>query len=88
VGAAAAGFLVWQITERVWMALLAGLIGFFVGMFTRMPLVSRGMPHGHWGGTGGWGGGGFGDGGGGIGGGGASSGGGGDGGGGGASGGW
>lgn len=92
VGAAAAGFLVWQITERVWMALLAGLIGFFVGMFTRMPLVARGMPHGHhghWGGTGGWGGGGFGDGGGGIGGGGgASSGGGGDGGGGGASGGW
>lgn len=88
-GAAAAGFLVWQITERAWMALLAGLIGFFVGMFTRVPLVSHG-PSGGWGGPGGgWGGGGFGDGGGGIGGGGgASSGGGGDGGGGGASGGW
>jgi uncharacterized protein len=88
-GAAAASFLVWQITERAWMALLAGLIGFFVGMFTRVPLVSHG-PSGGWGGPGGgWGGGGFGDGGGGIGGGGgASSGGGGDGGGGGASGGW
>jgi len=83
-GAAAAGFLVWQITERAWMALLAGLIGFFIGMFTRVPLVSRGLPYGH---HGGWGGGGMGDGG--IGGGGgASSGGGGDGGGGGASGGW
>ena len=90
IGAAAAGLLVWQITARVWMALLAGLIGFFVGMFTRVPLVTRGMSHGHhgdWGGTGG--GGGFGDGGGfGGGGGGASSGGGGDGGGGGASGSW
>ena len=88
-GAAAASFLVWQITERAWMALLAGLIGFFVGMFTRVPLVSHGHSGG-WGGPGGgWGGGGFGDGGGGIGGGGgASSGGGGDGGGGGASGGW
>ena len=92
-GAAAAGFLVWQITERVWMALLAGLIGFFIGMFTRLPLVPHGRQygghHGSWGGHGGgWGGGGFGDGGGGIGGGGASSGGGGDGGGGGASGSW
>ena len=88
-GAVAAGLLVWQITERGWMALLAGLIGFFVGMFTRAPLVTRGHSGG-WGGPGGgWGGGGFGDGGGGIGGGGgASSGGGGDGGGGGASGGW
>lgn len=92
-GAAAAGFLVWQITERVWMALLAGLIGFFIGMFTRLPLVPHGRQygghHGGWGGHGGgWGNGGFGDGGGGIGGGGASSGGGGDGGGGGASGSW
>ncbi|MFM7026749.1 MAG: TPM domain-containing protein [Limnohabitans sp.] len=90
IGAAAAGWLVWQITERAWMALLAGLIGFFMGMFTRAPLVARGHPGG-WGGPGGgWGGGGFGDGGGigGGGGGGASSGGGGDGGGGGASGGW
>lgn len=90
-GAAAAGFLVWHITERAWLALLAGLIGFFIGMFTRAPLVPRGH-HGSWGGPGGgWGGGGFGDGGGvggGGGGGGASSGGGGDGGGGGASGGW
>lgn len=90
IGAAAAGLLVWQITARVWMALLAGLIGFFVGMFTRVPLVTRGLPHGHHGGWGGpGGGGGFGDGGGfGGGGGGASSGGGGDGGGGGASGSW
>ena len=47
-GAVAAGLLVWQITERVWMALLAGLIGFFVGMFTRAPLVTRGYGGG-WG---------------------------------------
>ena len=88
-GSAAAGFLVWQITGRAWMALLVGLIGFFIGMFTRLPLVPRGRHHGGWGGPGGggggFGGGGFGDGGG-IGG--ASSGGGGDGGGGGASGSW
>lgn len=91
VGAAAASFLVWQITQRAWMAVLAGLIGFFGG------LLSRGLPvtgsrHGGWGSHsgGGWGdGGGFGGGGnGGFGGGGMSSGGGGDGGGGGASGGW
>ena len=91
LAAAAASFLVWQITQRIWMAVLAGLIGFFGS------LLSRGLPvagarHG-----GGWGsrsGGGWGDGGGGFGGGfgggggGMSSGGGGDGGGGGASGGW
>ena len=91
VGATAAGFLVWQITGRVWMALLAGLIGFFVGLFTRPSLASAAGRHGGWGGPGGgWGGGGsWGDGGG-MGGGvgGASSGGGGDGGGGGASGSW
>jgi len=94
VGAAAAGFLVWQITGRIWMALLAGLMGFFVGLFTDLPMVARGMRHRHSGHRGGWhrsgdgwGGGGFGDAGG-IGGGGASSGGGGDGGGGGASGSW
>ena len=46
-GAAAAGFLVWQITERTWMALLACLIGFFVGMFTRAPLVTRRHPNRH-----------------------------------------
>jgi len=94
VGAAAAGFLVWQITGRIWMALLAGLMGFFVGLFTDLPMVARDMRHRHSGHRGGWhrsgdgwGGGGFGDAGG-IGGGGASSGGGGDGGGGGASGSW
>lgn len=94
VGAAAAGLLVWQITGRIWMALLAGLIGFFVGLFTDLPMVARDMRHRHSGHRGGWhrsgdgwGGGGFGDAGG-IGGGGASSGGGGDGGGGGASGSW
>lgn len=90
-GSAAAGFLVWQITGRAWMALLAGLMGFFIGMFTRLPLVPRGRHYGGWGGgsgDGGFGGGGFGDGGGIGGGGGASSGGGGDGGGGGASGSW
>jgi uncharacterized protein len=94
VGAAAAGLLVWQITGRIWMALLAGLMGFFVGLFTDLPMVARDMRHrdsGHRGGWhrsgDGWGGGGFGDAGG-IGGGGASSGGGGDGGGGGASGSW
>jgi len=94
VGAAAAGLLVWQITGRIWMALLAGLMGFFVGLFTDLPMVARGMRHRHSGHRGGWhrsgdgwGGGGFGDAGG-IGGGGASSGGGGDGGGGGASGSW
>lgn len=94
VGAAAAGLLVWQITGRIWMALLAGLMGFFVGLFTDLPMVARDMRHRHSGHRGGWhrsgdgwGGGGFGDTGG-IGGGGASSGGGGDGGGGGASGSW
>ncbi len=94
LGAAAAGLLVWQITGRIWMALLAGLMGFFVGLFTDLPMVARDMRHRHSGHRGGWhrsgdgwGGGGFGDAGG-IGGGGASSGGGGDGGGGGASGSW
>ncbi|MFM8575352.1 MAG: YgcG family protein, partial [Limnohabitans sp.] len=94
VGAAAAGLRVWQITGRLWMALLAGLMGFFVGLFTDLPMVARDMRHRHSGHRGGWhrsgdgwGGGGFGDAGG-IGGGGASSGGGGDGGGGGASGSW
>ncbi len=94
VGAAAAGLLVWQITGRIWMALLAGLMGFFVGLFTDLPMVARDIRHRHSGHRGGWhrsgdgwGGGGFGDAGG-IGGGGASSGGGGDGGGGGASGSW
>lgn len=94
VGAAAAGLLVWQITGRIWMALLAGLMGFFVGLLTDLPMVARDMRHRHSGHRGGWhrsgdgwGGGGFGDAGG-IGGGGASSGGGGDGGGGGASGSW
>ncbi len=94
VGAAAAGWLVWQISGQLWMALLAGLIGFFGG------LISRGLPiaaprHGGWGGwsrhsgTGHWGGGlgSGGSGGGGLGGG-LSSGGGGDAGGGGASGSW
>ncbi len=83
-GAAAAGWLVFSITERVWMGLLAGLAGFFVGLLSRALPVA---PHGgrHWGGFGG---GGFGGGGGIGGGGGASSGGGGDGGGGGASGSW
>lgn len=90
-GAGAASFLVWQISGRVWLALLAGLIGFFGG------LLSRGLPvsaprHGGWGGHGGghWGGGwGSGnDGAGGGMGGGMSSGGGGDAGGGGASGSW
>jgi uncharacterized protein len=84
LGAGAAGTLVWQITGRVWMALLAGLIGFFVALFTRLPLAPSGH-RGGWGGPGGGWGGGLGDGG--IGGG-TSSGGGGDGGGGGASGGW
>ncbi len=91
VGATAAGFLVWQITGRVWMALLAGLIGFFVGLFTRPSLAPGAGRHGGWGGPGGgWGGGGGWGVGGGVGGGngGASSGGGGDGGGGGASGSW
>ena len=87
-GAGAAGFLVWQISGRVWMALLAGLIGFFGGLLSRGLPVSApqggwgrhtGHDSGHWGG-GGWGGGGFG--------GGMSSGGGGDAGGGGASGSW
>jgi uncharacterized protein len=89
-GAAAAGFLVWLITQRVWMGLLAGLIGFFGGLLSRgMPVSgahrggwggpsSRGWGDGH--GGGGWDGGGFG--------GGMSSGGGGDAGGGGASGSW
>ena len=85
LGAAAAGWLVWQISGRVWLALLAGLIGFFLGVFSRaLPTPRYGTRHGGWGG-GGWdsGGGGFGGGGGGM-----SSGGGGDSGGGGASGGW
>ncbi len=82
-GAGAAGFLVWQISGRVWMALLAGLIGFFGGLLSRGLPVSA--PQGGWGrhtghDSGHWGGGGFG--------GGMSSGGGGDAGGGGASGSW
>lgn len=90
VGAGAAGFLVWQISGRVWMALLAGLIGFFGGLLSRgLPVAGPqggwgrhpGHGSGHWGGDhSGWGGGGFG--------GGMSSGGGGDAGGGGASGSW
>lgn len=88
LGAGAAGWLVWQISGRVWLALLAGLIGFFLGLFSRALPTPRYGPHpGGWGGHGGgWhsGGGGFGGGGGG----GFSSGGGGDSGGGGASGGW
>ena len=98
-GAAIAGFLVWQISGRVWMALLAALIGFFAGLISRGLPVSAsrrsgwgrhtGIGHGdwgggRWGGHGGGGGGGFG--GGGFGG--MSSGGGGDAGGGGASGSW
>jgi len=88
-GAGAAGFLVWQISGRVWMALLAGLIGFFGGLLSRGLPVSApqggwgrhtGHGSGHWGGGDGWGGGGLG--------GGMSSGGGGDAGGGGASGSW
>jgi len=88
-GAGAAGFLVWQISGRAWMALLAGLIGFFGGLLSRGLPVSApqggwsrhpGHGSGHWGGGGGWDGGGFG--------GGMSSGGGGDAGGGGASGSW
>lgn len=90
-GAAAAGFLVWQITQRVWMALLAGLIGFFGGLLSRGLPVSGPRHGGGWGGHssggGGWGDGGGGFGGGGFGGG-MSSGGGGDAGGGGASGSW
>lgn len=91
-GAGAAGFLVWQISGRVWLALLAGLIGFFGGLLSRgLPVASTrhggwdGHGGGHWGG--GWGGGNGGFGGGGMGGG-MSSGGGGDAGGGGASGSW
>jgi uncharacterized protein len=90
-GAAVASFLVWQITQRAWIALLAGLIGFFGALLSRGLPVSAGrsgrnwgdLPVGGWGGQshGGWGhGGGFG--------GGISSGGGGDAGGGGASGSW
>lgn len=97
-GAALAGWLVWQISGQVWMALLAGLIGFFGGLLSR-GLPSTGTPgrwrrssgRDPWGGSG-WGHGGFGGGGGGgFGGGfggGMSSGGGGDAGGGGASGSW
>ena len=88
VGAVAAGWLVFAITQRLWLGLVAGLAGFFVGLLSRaLPVAPRGGRH--WGGGlgGGMGSGGFG--GGGIGGGGgASSGGGGDGGGGGASGSW
>ena len=89
VGAAAASFLVWQITQRVWMTLLAGLIGFFGGLLSRGLPVSGPRHGGGWGGPpgGGWGDGGGGFGGGGFGGG-MSSGGGGDAGGGGASGSW
>ena len=90
-GAAVASFLVWQITQRAWMALLAGLIGFFGALLSRGLPVSAGRSGRSWGDLpvggweaqshGGWGhGGGFG--------GGISSGGGGDAGGGGASGSW
>ena len=90
LAAAAASFLVWQITQRVWMALLAGLIGFFGGLLSRGLPVAGARHGGGWGKHtgGGWGDGGGGFGGGGFGGGGMSSGGGGDSGGGGASGGW
>lgn len=90
LGAGAAGWLVWQISGRVWMALLAGLLGFFLGLFTRgLPTPRHSHRHGGWGGHGGgWDSGGGGFGGGGFGGGGMSSGGGGDAGGGGASGSW
>ena len=90
LAAAAASFLVWQITQRVWMALLAGLIGFFGGLLSRGLPVAGARHGGGWGNHtgGGWGDGGGGFGGGGFGGGGMSSGGGGDSGGGGASGGW
>ncbi len=92
LAAAAASFLVWQITQRIWMAVLAGLIGFFGSLLSRGLPVAGARHGGGWGSRsgGGWGdgGGGFGGGGFGGGGGGMSSGGGGDGGGGGASGGW
>jgi uncharacterized protein len=90
LAAAAASFLVWQITQRVWMAVLAGLIGFFGGLLSRGLPVAGARHGGGWGNHtgGGWGDGGGGFGGGGFGGGGMSSGGGGDSGGGGASGGW
>ena len=93
LAAASPSFLVWQITQRIWMALLAGLIGFFGGLLSRGLPVAGARHGGGWGSRsgGGWGdgGGGFGGGNsGGFGGGGMSSGGGGDGGGGGASGGW
>ena len=86
-GAVGSSFLVWQITQRAWMALLAGLIGFFAGLLSRGLPVTAGRQGGGWGNShgGGWshGGGGFDGGAGGM-----SSGGGGDAGGGGASGSW
>ena len=95
VGAGVVGWVVWQISGRVWMALLAALIGFFASLVSR-GLPNSGLRRSRWGrhtdiGHGGWGGGGFGGGFGGSGGGGfggMSSGGGGDAGGGGASGSW
>ncbi|MFM8866498.1 MAG: TPM domain-containing protein [Limnohabitans sp.] len=100
VGAGVVGWVVWQISGRVWMALLAALIGFFASLISR-GLPNTGLRRSRWSrhidmGHGGWGGGGFGGGGGGgFGGhggtggfGGMSSGGGGDAGGGGASGSW
>lgn len=91
VGAGVVGWVVWQISGRVWMALLAALIGFFASLVSR-GLPNSGLRRSRWArhtdiGHGGWGGGGFGGGGGG-GFGGMSSGGGGDAGGGGASGSW
>jgi len=91
VSAAMASALIWQITRSAWMALLAGLIGFFGGLLSKASAVGsfptgrtgwgHSNHHGGWGDSGGWGGGGFGAGG-------MSSGGGGDAGGGGASGSW
>ena len=44
-GAAAAGWLVFSITERVWMGLLAGLAGFFVGLLSHaLPAPRGGRP--------------------------------------------
>lgn len=81
---AAAGGVVWMVTQAVWVALGAAVVGWLMGLFAAaLPVGSRSRSHGHWGGGtgGGWGGGHGG-------GGGFSSGGGGDFGGGGASGGW
>ena len=49
LAAAAASFLVWQITQRVWMAVLAGLIGFFGGLLSRGLPVAGARHSGGWG---------------------------------------